>query len=364
MKEKLLLDNEYGSLEYNLEDKELKFLDLSGRKTFYSQGIYGQGIIVAVLDTGVNARHPEVKGRVLKGRNFVDRRKIYNTNDDNGHGTHVAATISGKRVGIAPKSEILPIKVLDEEGSGGWDSIIEGLEWVKNYKSSDGRRVTVASMSLGGKNLSDEEKRQTENIIKDLVKNNITVIVAAGNSGEEELYYPGAFHDVICVGAVDNHKERALFSTTGNQIDVCQVGVDVLSAWYKGGYKKLNGTSMATPIVSGIAALIACKHSILFGENIKEDYLWKNLKMNTKDIGVQGVDKIFGAGFCTLQPLEANIKMNESQKFVEVNGKKVALDKAIKIDSNTFMMPLNILTEATGCIEDINIEEKSAKLMY
>lgn len=365
MKEKLLLDYEFKGLEYNFNPDELKFLDLSGRKAFYSQGIYGQGIIVAVLDTGVSSRHPELRGRVLKGKNFVSGGLFSDSEDDNGHGTHVAATIAGRNVGIAPKVEILPVKILDENGEGSWsDNVMPSFEWVRNYRSKDGRKVSIVSMSLGGKNISDKEKRIMEEEIKKLVKDNIAVIVAAGNSGKEELYYPGAFNDVICVGAVDLSKEKAMFSTMGSQVDLCQVGVDVLSAWYKGGYKKLSGTSMATPIVSGIGALIACKHSILLGEDIQEDYLWKNLKMNTKDIGAKGVDKIFGAGFSTLQPLEANIVVRENGNKIEVNGQKVGIKRDINRDGETFTIPLSVLQNATGCIVNISDNNEEAKVIY
>jgi len=360
-----LLDYKIRILEDNLKQDDLKFLELSGRKGFYSQSIFGQGIIVAILDTGINADHPELKGRVLKGKNFCSYRSSNNTEDDNGHGTHVAATVAGKNVGIAPRAEVLPVKVVDENGGGSWtDEILRGLDWVLEYRSSDGRKVSIVNMSLGGKDINEKEKKLLGEAIKRLVDNNIAVIVASGNSGEEELYYPGAYNEVICVGAVDINRERAMFSTIGNQVDVCQVGVDVLSAWYKGGYSTLSGTSMATPIVSGIGALIACKHKLLFGEDIQEDYLWKNLKMNTKDMGIAGVDKIFGAGFCTLQPLEANIVISHNSRKSIVNGNEVSMDRVIRIRENSFELPSHFISEATGCLIEVNTDKKQAKVIY
>jgi len=133
---------------------------------------------------------------------------------------------------------------------------------------------------------------QTE--ISKLCKDGILVVCSAGNTGITELRYPGAYDEVVCVGAVDVQKKQANFTTQGNQVDVCQVGIDVISAYYEGGYIALSGTSMSTPIISGIACLLACQHKQKFKERISETKLYEALKMNTKDLGIKGVDKIYG----------------------------------------------------------------------
>lgn len=327
-------------------DNELRFLNLSGRKSFHSQGIYGQETIVAVIDTGVSP-HPQLRGRLLNGKSFVDY--TGRTFDDNGHGTHVAGTIAGVDVGIAPRANILPVKVLDGEGGGSLENLIAGLKWVNEYNSRNKVKVSVVNMSLSvDKDMSVDEKDGLHQAIKSLVDNNVAVIVSAGNTGKEEIRYPAAFDEVICVGAVDINQKRAMFSTMGDHIDVCQVGVEVVSAWYQGGYAVMSGTSMSTPIVSGIAALIASKYKVTFGEYIIEDYLWKSLKLNTKDLGIKGADREYGTGFSTLQPLELKVKMQNNSPYIRVNGQVFRTEQKINITQGNFWLPGKIFANATG----------------
>jgi len=330
----------------SVSDSDLQFLNLSGRKSFHSQGIYGQETTVAVIDTGVS-QHPELKGRVLNGKSFVNY-----TNrpfDDNGHGTHVAGTIAGRNVGIAPGANILPVKVLDGDGNGTLENLIAGLEWVKEYNSQNRTKVSVVNMSLSvDKELSEEEKSGLHQAIKGLVDNNVAVIVSAGNTGQEEIRYPAAFDEVICVGAVDMTQKRAMFSTMGDHVDVCQVGVDVISAWYQGGYAVMSGTSMSAPMVSGVAALIASKYKVTFSEYITEDYLWKSLKLNTKDLGIKGADREYGTGFSTLQPLELKVMMQNNSPYVRINGEIYRVDQKININEGSFWLPGGIFANVTG----------------
>lgn len=330
----------------NVTENELRFLNLSGRKSFHTQGIYGQGITVAVVDTGVSP-HSEIRGRLLNGRSFVGYTS--RTWDDNGHGTHVAGTIAGRNVGIAPGANILPIKVLDGEGSGSLDNLIAGLNWVNEYNSKNRNKVSVVNMSLSvDTSLTDEEKEGLHQAIKALVDNNVAVIVSAGNTGQEEIRFPAAFDEVICVGAVDINQKRAMFSTMGDHIDVCQVGVEVISAWYQGGYAKMSGTSMSTPIVSGIAALLAGKYKATFNQDISEDYLWKSLKLNTKDLGIKGADREYGTGFCTLQPLELRVLLQNNSPYFKINGQVYRAEQNVSIDQGRFWLPGDIFANASG----------------
>lgn len=329
-----------------VSDSELRFLSLSGRKAFYSQGIYGQDTTIAVIDTGVSP-HPELRGRILNGKSFVDYTS--RTFDDNGHGTHVAGTIAGRNVGIAPRANILPIKILDGDGNGSLENLIAGLNWINEYNSQSRTKISIVNMSLSvDKELTAEENDGLHQAIKNLVDNNIAVIVSAGNTGQEEIRYPAAYDEVICVGAVDINQKRAMFSTMGNHIDVCQVGVEVVSAWYEGGYAVMSGTSMSTPIVSGIAALIASKYRATFNEYITEDYLWKSLKLNTKDLGIKGADREYGTGFSTLQPLELKVMLQNNSPFLRINGQVYRADQKININEGNFWLPGSIFATATG----------------
>lgn len=341
------------------------FLDLSGRKLFYNQGYHGQGVIVAVVDTGVNLNHPELQGKVLQGRNFCSYNKETWTGDDHGHGTHVAGTIAGEKCGIAPKAKILPVKVLDGGGYGSDKAVIDACKWLKDWKDEKGNRVDIVSMSLSttkseiGSLL--EEFRQA---IKALVDSGIAVIVSSGNTGDQSIRYPSYFEEPITVGAVDVQKNLAYFSTRGKQVDVCQVGVNVLSAWYQGRYAYMSGTSMSTPIVSGIAALLISKYKALFGKPMPEPVIYESLKLNTTDLGIPGTDIEYGAGFCTLnQRLMTEIKFKQGSQEIWVNGQKVISDAPVSVLNDRTMVPLRIFGENLQGTVSWNNETKTATLL-
>nr|WP_245210466.1 S8 family serine peptidase [Sedimentibacter acidaminivorans] len=339
---------------------DLKFLELSGRQAFYSQGIYGQNTICAVIDTGVSP-HIELENRILVGKNLNSSYSSTNNyRDDNMHGTHVAGSVAGKNVGIAPQSKILPVKVLD--GSGGCNKtqdIVNGIKYARQWRSPKGEKVDVISMSLSGtKNgfgTTVWSNLQAE--IKNCVKDGILVVCSAGNTGITELRYPGAYDEVVCVGAVDMEKKQADYTTMGNHVDLCQVGSNVISAYYTGGYIALSGTSMSTPIISGIACLIACQHKLKFGERITETKLYEQLKMNTKDLGIAGVDKIYGVGFCTLQPLNLTIEMEHLSNIVKFNNQNITTDIPSRVENGRFLFEMRSFAERTGA--DIKVEAEN-----
>jgi len=345
----------------NISTEDLQFLKLTGYEAYYSQRIYGQDVIIAVADTGVTP-HEELKGNVIGGKSFVDYTNSYY--DDNGHGTHVAASIAGKNVGVARLTKILPVKVLDKDGYGNLSDLIRGLYWISDYKVKYGANITAVNLSLSSSNNEWEVIDVLHEAIKTLVENNIAVIASAGNSGETEITYPAAYDEVISVGAVDINKRRALFSTMGNYVDLCQIGVNVLSAWYEGGYAVMSGTSMSTALVSGIAALISSKHSQVFNQSISEDYLYKSLKLNTKDLGVRGTDIKYGAGFCTLQPLELEMRLKSNSNRAYVNGKKIRLNNNVDIDGDRIIMPMDVLPNYTGAYARYDGKKGNVEFIY
>lgn len=334
----------------DLNQDSFNFLELSGRKAMYSRGIYGQGVVVAVLDTGVSP-HPELENRILQGKNFTSTSTSYK--DDNMHGTHVAGTIAGKTCGIAPKAEILPLKVLRGDGSGEWSYVVKALDYARTW-SLNGKKVKIISMSLssGASQITATEKTNLETAINKCVEAGILVVVSAGNTSQEELRYPACFDNVVTVGAVDIEKQIANYSTYGNHVDVCQVGTKVISAYYNPSegydYIELSGTSMSTPMISGIAALLVCDHAARFKAEITERKLYEALKMNTKDLGIAGVDKYYGAGFCTLQPLNMVIETELGSNIVKFNGESVQVDVPTQIVNGRTLFEMRSFAERTG----------------
>lgn len=133
--ENRLNDVRVDALVKDIDVDTFGFLNLSGRKALYSQGIYGQGVVVAVIDSGVSP-HPELENRLLEGKNCIRTYSNKSWHDDNKHGTHVAGTIAGKTCGIAPKAEILPVKVLDAMGGGNWTDIIAGIDYARTWRQN------------------------------------------------------------------------------------------------------------------------------------------------------------------------------------------------------------------------------------
>ncbi|MCL6457442.1 MAG: S8 family peptidase [Gorillibacterium sp.] len=210
--------------------------------------------VIAIVDTGVQSNHPDLKGKLLTGYNFVSNNK--NTNDDYGHGTHVAgiaAAITNNKVGVAGTAQlnqILPVKSFNNKGTATSDHIIQGIM----YAADQGARVI--NMSFGGSTYSTLEAEACAYALK----KGAVLVAAAGNNGNSELSYPGAYPGVISVAATDANNKKASFSSYGKWVTVAAPGVDILSTYPESKYTYLSGTSMATPFVSGLAGLLAAKN--------------------------------------------------------------------------------------------------------
>ncbi|MBG9715105.1 S8 family peptidase [Bacillus sp. CCB-MMP212] len=252
----------------------------------------GKDIVVAVLDTGCQSDHIDLKDRIIGGRNFTtdDNSNPDNYLDLNGHGTHVSGTIAATEnnkgvLGVAPQAKLLIVKVLGgPDGSGVYEWIINGINYAVSWRGPNGEKVRVISMSLGG----PYDVPELHQSVKNAVNNGILVVCAAGNEGDnngntDELSYPGCYPEVVEVGAVDLEKKVATFSNTNKNVDLVAPGVEILSTYIGGGYAKLSGTSMATPHISGGAALIIkhCENNNEFDRTLSENEIYAQLIRRT-----------------------------------------------------------------------------------
>ena len=232
-------------------------------------GVTGAGITVAVIDTGVDLDHDEFQGRITAGYDFVDNDSV--ADDGNGHGTHVAGTIAGDNddglgiTGVAPDALIMPIRVLNNNGNGYTSDIIEGIGWAVDNGAD------VINLSLGGGGYS----QAMADAVEDASNRGTVVVMAAGNSGGNSPDYPAA-HAVnhgIAVGAVDQNRNIANFSNlAGNTIldYVTAPGVNIYSSVPDGQYSTFSGTSMATPHVAGVVALLKSYDNSLSASAIED----------------------------------------------------------------------------------------------
>ncbi|HAH07059.1 MAG TPA: peptidase S8 [Elusimicrobia bacterium] len=205
----------------------------------------GKGVKVAVVDTGIDHSHPDLK--TAGGFNVITHDDNYM--DDQGHGTHVSGTIAALDngegvVGVAPDVTLYGVKVLDAQGSGTFASVVEGIQWTVEHK------MDVANFSLGASQGSPE----LEAAIQAAAKAGVAIVCAAGNSGGS-VGYPAAYDDVIAISASSSKDKLAYFSSRGPQVDLIAPGVSIDSTYMGGGYDTLDGTSMACPHAAGLAAL-------------------------------------------------------------------------------------------------------------
>lgn len=209
----------------------------------------GEGVKIAVLDSGCDLDHPDLAENLLPGINFI--KKGSSPEDDNFHGTHAIGIIVASNndigmVGVAPKAKVVPIKVLDSKGSGDLDNIVKGIRWAVDAG------VDIISMSLGC-------PRPIQNIRKAIQyaeSKGIPVFCAAGNSGRtKEIFYPANYPETIAVGSIDETLTRSEFSNTGENLDFMAPGGKIFSTIPDNWYGYMSGTSMACPFVVGIAAL-------------------------------------------------------------------------------------------------------------
>ncbi|TNC21160.1 S8 family peptidase [Amycolatopsis alkalitolerans] len=218
----------------------------------YNYGTTASNVTAYVIDTGVRATHETFGGRVSGGYDFIDNDS--DPTDENGHGTHVAGTIGGSEYGVAKGVKIVPVRVLDANGSGTTEQVVAGINWVAQHASGP----SVANMSLGGG--ADDALDQA---VEGAIAKGVTFAVAAGNdSADASGYSPARVPQAITVAASDRTDRQASFSNYGKDVDLYAPGVNITSSWGTSdtATNTISGTSMATPHVTGAAALYLAGH--------------------------------------------------------------------------------------------------------
>ncbi|MYX72497.1 S8 family peptidase [Streptomyces sp. SID3915] len=205
----------------------------------------GQGVTAYILDTGIESAHSEFGGRVGTGYDAIGDGR--DGEDCNGHGTHVAGTVAGSTYGVARSASLVPVRVLDCEGSGSWAGIIAGLDWIAN----NAQQPAVVNASLGGPSSS-----AVDDAFDALVKQGTLPVVAAGNENQDACdVSPAGADGTVSVGASDGQDRQASFSNWGTCVALYAPGTEIVSAKLGGGSTALDGTSMASPHVTGAVAL-------------------------------------------------------------------------------------------------------------
>jgi thermitase len=224
----------------------------------------GSNATIAIVDTGVDIQHPDLSGKIVAGYDYVNNDT--NADDDQGHGTHCAgiATASSNNgingAGVSWGAKIMPVKVLNSAGSGTTSAIINGVNFAKNNGAH------VISMSLGG----GAYTQAFQDAITSAWNAGVVVVAAAGNNGNTVVQYPANYANVISVASTTSTDAKSSFSTYGTWVDVAAPGSSIYSTANGGGMTTMSGTSMATPVVAGLAGLLRTKNTTASAAAIRD----------------------------------------------------------------------------------------------
>jgi len=258
--------------------------DLAGMGAFPATG----GVKVGIVDTGITQTHEDLTGKTVDcGQSTGGVVMSGACLDDNGHGTHVAGTITGNAnngrgvTGVAFNSPLSICKALSGPlGQGTTSDVASCITWVTD------RGAKVISMSLGG-----GAATTLQNAVRYAASHDVLVLAAAGNDGNSTVEFPAGYAEVVSVAATDARDAHASFSNTNADVEVAAPGVNVLSSYNDGGYRVLSGTSMATPHAAGVAAVIRTRNPTFTAAQARS-----KLDASVDDKGVAGRDTSFGFG--------------------------------------------------------------------
>lgn len=254
----------------------------------------GAGVKVAILDTGIDLTHPDLRSGIAGAQDFTGNR--FGAQDGNIHGTHCAGITGarGKLYGVAPECELYIGKVLGDDGSGEGGNIAAGIDWAV------GQEVDVISMSLG----SPQQDPRISAAIRRAVAAGIVLVVAAGNDGRRNsVNWPAKMDDVLAISAIGKDGNLADYSSRGPEVDFSAPGSEILSCAPGGGYATLSGTSMATPLVTGVIALGIAAMGDQFSKPRTVQQVISRLRDYVRDAGVPGKDSDYCWGVVDLTRL-------------------------------------------------------------
>jgi thermitase len=252
----------------------------------FESGAMGTNVVVAVLDTGVNASHPDLCGNIIDGWNYIDNNN--DISDADGHGTKVVgiiAAVANNSLGIAGAAsgvKIMPLKVIGATG-GSWIDLDKAIL----RAAHSGARIIT--MSLGGE--YSRPSLALEAAINHAYQEGCIIVAAAGNDNSSDPSYPAACENVIAVAAIDETSVKAGFSNYGAYIDFCAPGVNILTTSREGSYVSDSGTSFAAPFVAGVIALMVSRYP-----QLTNDQVISTLRSEVEDLGEQGWDQYYGWG--------------------------------------------------------------------
>ncbi len=303
-------------------------IDTNWQDVYEYSSLRGQGITIAIIDSGVNIQHPELSANIwtnpgevndsfdndsnnllndLHGWNFIANSN--DISDELGHGTQAAGIIAAREnsnglIGIASKAKIMPLKVLNSQGNGSTSNVIKAI----NYAVNKGAKVI--NMSFGGAGADTQALRSACN---NAVANGVVLVAAAGNSNSDidsKHFAPAMFESVIAVGSITSTGTKASFSNTGNALDLVAPGVHLLTTRSGTNNENTNqvlndssdryiissGTSFSSPIVAATVALITEKHPAYSPTQIRS-----LLEASARDLGTTGKDTSFGYGLIDMK---------------------------------------------------------------
>ncbi|HID61228.1 MAG TPA: peptidase S8, partial [Anaerolineae bacterium] len=285
-------------------------------------------LTIAIVDSGIDLDHPDLSGKIILGYDYVNG--DWYPDDDYGHGTHVAGIAAAQTnnglgvAGVSWGARLMALKVLDAGGSGSYADVASAVTYAADHGAK------IINLSLGG-----DYDSQTLHDAVTYAHNTGCVVAAATGNNNGPVLYPAKYAEAFAVAATDSNDVRAWFSNYGPEVDVAAPGVSIYSTYPGGGYTYMNGTSMATPYVAGLAALIWSEYS-----SYTNDQVEGRIEMTAVDLGAAGWDQYYGHGRIDAQAALCTSDLGASPQSVAF----LADDETDPIPSSQTVSVLN-----TGC---------------